>query len=96
MRKQYKKRAKEVGASYADSLYRDFKDHPEYRGVNFSWEVFPNLCGRMANSSLFTFFSDDEWEPMTAEQIDKLKGICYSAAVKKSKKLIEHLAIHFQ
>ena len=29
---------RQQGAKFAQMMFNDFKDHPEYKGENFSWE----------------------------------------------------------
>ena len=85
---KYIKTAEEVGIAYANRLYADFTEYREYRGKNFSWPKFPDMCGRIASVSLFSCFSDEEWSSLTDAQIDVLKNACSKAAIKRAKELL--------
>jgi hypothetical protein len=50
----------EIGSTYADTMFHEFVEHPEYQGPNFTWDNFPNLAARMATVSVFMYFSDTE------------------------------------
>lgn len=40
--------AKEYGQSYARAMFKDFLDHPEWRGKKFEWTGFSDSISRLA------------------------------------------------
>uniref|UniRef100_A0A6H1ZRP9 Uncharacterized protein n=1 Tax=viral metagenome TaxID=1070528 RepID=A0A6H1ZRP9_9ZZZZ len=85
---KYEKRAKEVGISFANGLYKDWFIKSPEMGPNFTWEKFPNICGCLAKVNTFTSFSIEEWYEMTIKQRDELEKICYEAAFKGARDLL--------
>lgn len=48
--------AKRHGKTWADRLFNDFRDHPEYRGPKFDWHLSMDSFARLCSVSLFTNF----------------------------------------
>ena len=49
--KELKKKYIEYANGYAIEMFEDFKNHPEWRGSNFTWDIFPNMVGRFARAN---------------------------------------------
>lgn len=86
MREMYKVKSKILGTAYAKELYKDFLN-PINRGSAFSWDKFPNICGRLAKASLFTTFSNEEWSALSERDKELLEKICYDHTVRIAKEL---------
>uniref|UniRef100_A0A6H2A6K4 Uncharacterized protein n=1 Tax=viral metagenome TaxID=1070528 RepID=A0A6H2A6K4_9ZZZZ len=89
MKSFYRKRAILLSEAYAKGMYKDFTEHCEYRGENFSWEKFPDMVANLAKVGLFTCFSDKEWYYLDQDQREELEKYCHNATVRRVKKLIE-------
>ena len=85
MENKYIKIAEAVGNLYAEKLYSDFTEHPEYLGKNFNWDRFYVLCARVAAASLYMYFSDSEWNKL---ETGELEDICYKAAEERAKEIV--------
>jgi hypothetical protein len=44
---------KEYAKAMATQMFEDFKNHPEWRGKNFSWENFPEMTSRLAEVNIY-------------------------------------------
>ncbi len=55
-KKQQMDRAYEYGKALANGMFKDFTEHPEYKGVNFKWESFPILAEKLARAGCYSCF----------------------------------------
>lgn len=62
-------RAKQYGISVADSQYKEFVDHPEFRGSNFDWKSSVDTVARIGANSFFMGFK------RIPKNIEELRGI---------------------
>lgn len=84
MRKTNIQKSKEIGETWAVSMFNDFVNHPEYRGVNFTWENFPTLASGLAECSCFMNF------PYRVKNLPKLKEECRKSCKNKAKELVNY------
>ena len=75
--------AAEYGFIHAIDLFYKFKDNPNFKGENFTWDLFPDIAANIAVSSLFTQFNKED------HYSKRLEYICYNSAVAEAKELIE-------
>jgi hypothetical protein len=75
----------EIGSTYADTMFHEFVEHPEYRGPNFTWDNFPNLAARMATVSAFQYF------PETEKLSQEDEAVAAQAARTTATKLVKQL-----
>jgi len=68
------------GIDWAEMLFRDFTEHPEWRGSKFSWKKFPDMAGGLARVNAALAFHSRP----TVEQQDK----CGQAAHNRAMELI--------
>ena len=45
-----------IGTGWANSMFEDFFEHPEFRGLGFQWSKFPEVVKRLATVSAFMSF----------------------------------------
>lgn len=48
--------AQRYGSALAERMFRDLRDHPEWRGAAFTWTKFPGMIRRLASVSVFTVY----------------------------------------
>ena len=90
MKSKFRKRSIHCAISYANSLYKDFTTHPEYLGIKFTWDKFPDMVATLAKVGLYMSFSDKEWKSLMRNgQIEILERLCYHVAFKTSKDLLK-------
>lgn len=85
MRKTNIQKAKEIGKSFATSLFNDFVKHPEYKGINFFWETFPDMCYKLGYVQCFLEF------PYKVKNLEKLKKVFASSSKRQAKVLLKTL-----
>lgn len=81
MRKRNKEIAIDIGIAWAEDLFKDFSENPEYRGPHFTWKCFPEIAANLAEANCFMSFS------YKTRNFEALKSLCREAAYKKAKEL---------
>jgi hypothetical protein len=80
-------RAKNVGVSWAKSLFNDFVNHPEYKGTNFTWDNFATFASGIAETSCYMSFSPK------VKNLGELEKVCKKSCYKECKMLIKKLKL---
>lgn len=60
--------ARRYGIALAERMFRDFRDHPEWRGVKFTWSGFPEMVRSLAEASAFTIYRRNHVPADAAQQ----------------------------
>ncbi len=71
---KYTERARLYGISYAETMYKDFTEHPEYRGLGFNWLLTENAASGLAAASFYGSFNK------VPKKLEELKIIVKEAA----------------
>lgn len=77
-------KAKLIGIKYADSLFHQFLENPEYRGVNFTWPNFPNMASQLAAASCFSSFHHN------VRNLKSLEEICRKSCKERCEYLVNN------
>lgn len=67
-----------TGIAVAESMVKDFIEHPEFRGQKFSWENLPELCARFAGTGFHHKYHHSRAK--TGEVSKRLREIAADAA----------------
>lgn len=78
-----KKIAKVCGINWGKNMFNDFINHPEYKGKNFSWNIFPEMASKYASINF-----DINIYPKP-KNMKELKQICFNSCFKTIKQLIK-------
>jgi len=92
-RKKHIEIAEEFGEIFANSMFKDFKDNPDFRGLKFSWQTFPNLVAKLARVYLPS--SVTWWDKKKQKVKDELEQTAYKTALKKTEKLVKKMLEDF-
>jgi hypothetical protein len=78
-------KAAQYGVEYAEAMFKEFQEQPQWRGPNFRWSNLHESIGRLAAASLHSIERFDD----VANEM--LRSLCGAAASVRTKELvIEH------
>lgn len=83
--KKNSQKAAEFGRRIANNRFKDLQDHPEDKGINFTWSSFPVLIRKKAEAYCFTNFPDK------TRNMVFLERICSEAAYQEASLLVRDL-----
>ena len=77
--------AAEYGVSYAEAMFKEFQEQPQWRGPKFRWDNLHESIGRLAAASFHSI------EGLDATANEMLRSLCGAKASVRTKELvIEH------